>query len=76
MRYALVENGKVINIIEAAPEYAEKIGAIPIGDIGVAIGNNYSNGKFTITTTDNVIIEVEPIEIVPEPEPLSIDEKY
>lgn len=44
-RYAIVEAGIVVNVIEADPEFAADIGAIRSDDVG--IGWSYSDGAFT-----------------------------
>jgi len=44
--YAIIENGKVVNVIEADKEFAESIGAIKILD-GYGVGDEYSDGKWT-----------------------------
>lgn len=47
MNYALVENGVVVNVIYLHPMNADDFpNAVPVGDIPVAIGDNYENGAF------------------------------
>ena len=59
MNYALIENGIVTNIIYLHPMNADEFpNAVEIGDLPVAIGDSYTEGKFyrdgeeiTITTS-------------------------
>ncbi len=47
MNYALIENGNVTNIIYLHPMNADEFpSAVEIGDLPVAIGDSYENGKF------------------------------
>ncbi len=52
MNYAIVENGKVTNVIIAQKDFAEKIGAINIEGSPVGIGWNYTDGIFSHEVTD------------------------
>ena len=45
--YALVENGIVTNVMVMYPPSAEEFeGVVPCGDLPVAIGDTYVDGKF------------------------------
>lgn len=44
MRCAIIENGKVVNIVEASVEFAELMGWLP-SDVA-AIGDIYESGEF------------------------------
>lgn len=46
-RFAIIENKKVVNIIEAEPAFAAEIGAVQIMDPAVSIGWGYAHKKFT-----------------------------
>ena len=47
MRYAIINNGIVENIIVLIPQTAAEFpNAVPCGDYPVAIGDSYENGKF------------------------------
>lgn len=47
MNYALIENGKVINIIYLTPSNASDFpNAISCDDLPVGIGDDYTNGRF------------------------------
>lgn len=47
MNYALIENGIVTNIIYLHPMNADEFpSAVEIGDLPVAIGDSYTEGKF------------------------------
>ena len=74
MRYAIIENTKVINIIEAEKMFADEIGAIAVGDIGVGIGDDYINGMFKVRNVEGVIVDVPPINVIDRPEPPSLKE--
>lgn len=45
MRYALINNGVVVNIIEADAAFADSVGAVP--GSSAAIGDVYSGGTFS-----------------------------
>ena len=48
MRYALIENGVVINLIWLYPGNASEFpNAVALGDRPVAVGDAYQNGAFT-----------------------------
>lgn len=47
MNYALIEDGKVINIISLHPLNLDDFpNAVPINDLSVQIGDDYKDGKF------------------------------
>lgn len=47
MNYALIENGVVTNLIYLHPDNVDDFpGAVPIGDLPVAIGDTYSDEVF------------------------------
>nr|DAQ20564.1 MAG TPA: hypothetical protein [Caudoviricetes sp.] len=47
MRYAIIENGAVVNIIALRPANAGDFpGAVALHDRPVGIGDTYSDGKF------------------------------
>lgn len=46
MRYALITNGVVTNVIEADAEFAEEHNLVPLTD-GAGIGWSYSDGTFS-----------------------------
>lgn len=45
MRYAIIDNGTVTNVIELRPG-VDWAGAVALGDRPVGIGDTYSEGKF------------------------------
>lgn len=45
MKYAIIKDGKVENIINATEDFASSIGAIPCNE-SVNIGDEYVNGQF------------------------------
>lgn len=45
MRYAMIDNGTVTNIIELRPG-VDWAGAVPLGERPVGIGDTYSEGRF------------------------------
>lgn len=48
MNYAILENGLVTNIIWLNERNAHEFaGAVPLGDVPVAIGDGYADGVFT-----------------------------
>jgi len=53
MRYAIVQDGKVVNIVEASPRVAEANGWADLPD-GAGIGDTYADGQFTRAVADNV----------------------
>lgn len=47
MRYALIDNGLVVNIIWLYPGNADDFpAAVPMGDVPAAIGDTYTDGVF------------------------------
>lgn len=47
MNYALIENGIVTNLIYLHPMNADEFpNAVEIGDLPIAIGDSYADGKF------------------------------
>lgn len=65
MRYAIVENGTVVNIIEASAEFAAQIGAVQTDTANIGYAFDESSGQFTA-----------PPEPEPEPSPPKILTKY
>lgn len=63
MRYAIIVNGEVSNIIEADRDFASQIGGIDIGSSNVSISDSFDGQKFlrVIDGVPEVIFEV-PIE--------------
>lgn len=45
MKYAIIENGIVVNIVVAEPEYANTQGWVAVTD-GAGIGWTYGNNRF------------------------------
>lgn len=45
MKYALIENGVVVNVIAAEPEFAKTLGAVELQP-GFGIGDLYQNGMY------------------------------
>lgn len=46
MRYAIIENGKVVNVVDVEPEVAQAAGLVACGD-DVLGGWNYDGSSFT-----------------------------
>jgi hypothetical protein len=46
MKYGIVKDGTVINVIEADKSFADKIGAIEL-PVEIGIGDTYADKKFT-----------------------------
>lgn len=59
MKYAVIEDGKVVNIADADPEFAEKMGWIPGEDC--RIGDLLEAGKFITPAPEPVVNEPEPM---------------
>lgn len=59
MKYAIMENQVVVNVIETTPEFAEKIGAICIEETNVNIGDVLVWPYFTRTTESETIVIYE-----------------
>lgn len=74
MRFAIVEDGVVVNIIEADEQFGVAIGAIPVCDIGVGIGTEYKDGKFNVQCSREEFILKDPVEIII-PVELTIEER-
>jgi len=59
-RYAIIENNKVINIIEAETDFAEAYdGEIVLTDESVGIGYDYINNEFSYTPATKTNEEIE-----------------
>lgn len=56
MKYAMIENGIVFNIIEAEQDFADSIGAIWIGNMPVNIGDAFDGQKFTRIVDGETIV--------------------
>ena len=47
MRYAVIENGAVVNVIWLDPRNAEDFpDAVPVGDVAAGIGDSFADGAF------------------------------
>ena len=47
MRYAVIENGAVVNVIWLDPRNAADFpDAVPVGDVAAGIGDGYADGAF------------------------------
>jgi hypothetical protein len=59
-RYAIIENNKVINIIEAEADFAEAYdGEIVLTDESVGMGYDYINDEFSYTPATKTNEEIE-----------------
>jgi phospholipid N-methyltransferase len=50
MRFAVIENNRVANIIEADIEFATQIGAMYMSDLPICIGTEFRDDSFGIRT--------------------------
>ena len=61
MNYALIKNGIVTNIIYLHPMNADEFpNAVEIGDLPVAIGDSYAEGKFYRDGKEITLTPTEP----------------
>lgn len=75
MKFAIIENNKVVNVIVAEKEFAEQIGAIYCDGIPVGIETDFINNQFVVVDPDGFktyydipdISEPEPEPILPDP---------
>lgn len=56
MRYALINAGKIVNIIEADVKFATEVGAVEVPE-DISIGDNYANGVFTKEPDPVIVID-------------------
>ena len=55
MRYGIIKDGLVVNVIEADEEYAAKIGAVVMPE-GSGKGDTYADGAFTKKNREKKVI--------------------
>lgn len=60
MRYAVIENGKVVNVVDAEPEFAEEMGWVLCVDC--RIGDEWNGSEFSPSQ-----------DILPAPKPSRLD---
>jgi len=56
MKYAIIQAGKVVNVVEASAEFAVQLGAVESPD-DIGIGDNYANGVFTKEPEQIVVVD-------------------
>lgn len=66
MRYAILEEGKVVNVIALTEDSAADFpAAVPMGDIPAGIGDTYADGVFyrnggrVLTQAEDAIVTLE-----------------